>query len=96
MRTEIREVEENDMDTILDLMRSYYEFDKLDYSREKLKATLQEFISSSYGSLFIIESSGNPIGYFCLAIGYSLELHGKDCFLDEIYISEEYRQKGLG
>jgi pimeloyl-ACP methyl ester carboxylesterase/ribosomal protein S18 acetylase RimI-like enzyme len=96
MKTEIREAAENDIEPILDFMKSYYEFDHLDYSREKLRATLQEFINSSSGSLFIIHSTGKPIGYFCLAFGYSLELHGKDCFLDEIFISQEYRQKGVG
>lgn len=91
MNTEIRKASENDIETILDFMKSYYEFDKLDYDRIKLRATLHEFISSNSGSVFIIQTTGKPIGYFCLAFGYSLELHGKDCFLDEIYISEEFR-----
>jgi len=96
MKIEIREAAENDINTILDFMKSYYEFDNLDYSREMLRSTLQEFISSSYGSLFVIQSIDKPIGYFCLAFGYSLELHGKDCFLDELFISQEYREKGVG
>jgi len=97
MKTIIREAAEDDIDTILDFMKGYYEFDNLHYNRKKLRATLQEFISCrSYGSLFLIQSIDKPIGYFCLAFGYSLELNGKDCFLDEIYISLEYRHKGIG
>lgn len=96
MKTEIREATENDIETILDFMKSYYEFDSLDYDREKLRATIYDFFSIGAGSLFIIQSNDKPIGYFCLVFGYSLELHGKDCILDEIYISEEYRHKGVG
>lgn len=96
MKIIIREANGNDTDTILDFMKSYYEFDNLDYSRERSGSTLQEFLNSNFGSLFVIQLSGKPIGYFCLAFGYSLELHGKDCFLDEIYLAQEYRHKGIG
>jgi len=96
MRTEIRAANEKDIETILDLMKGYYQYDNLDYSKERSRATLHEFINSNSGSLFVIELSGKPIGYFCLSYGYSLELHGKDCFLDEIYLLPYYRQQGIG
>ena len=31
-----------------------------------------------------------------LAFGYSLEYHGRDAFLDEFFIEEDYRGKGHG
>ena len=96
MKIEIREFCGKDIDILLDLMKDYYEFDRLDFNREKSKATLHDFMNSNSGLLFVIESSDKAIGYFCLAFGYSLELHGKDCFLDEIYISDDFRRKGVG
>lgn len=51
MKTEIREAAENDIETILDFMKSYYEFDSLDYDRGKLRATIYDFFSIGAGSL---------------------------------------------
>jgi len=96
MKTEIRKATVEDVQTILGFMKSFYEYDGLNYDKEKSEATLHEFIKSKAGSLFVTESSGKPVGYFCLAYGYSLELHGKDCFLDEIFIIPEYRKQGIG
>ncbi len=96
MKTVISEATKENIETILNFMEGYYQFDSLDYNREKASKTLGEFIGSTMGSLFIIYSDDKPVGYFCLAYGYSLELHGRDCFLDELYLEEEYRQKGIG
>jgi GNAT superfamily N-acetyltransferase len=36
------------------------------------------------------------IGYIVLTLGDSLEYHGRDAFVDEIYIRESHRGKGIG
>ena len=37
-----------------------------------------------------------PVGYIVLCFGYSLEWLGRDAFVDEFYLREEYRGRGWG
>jgi len=78
-------------------MMDYYEIEGIDYNRDKSRSTLEDFIvKGNTGTLCIIQSLNDPIGYFCIAFSYTLEHYGKDCFLDEIYIKPEFRHKGIG
>jgi len=35
-------------------------------------------------------------GYLVLTFGYSLEFHGRDALVDELYVREAYRGRGAG
>ena len=37
-----------------------------------------------------------PVGYIVLTFGYSFEYHGRDSFIDELYIEPQYRRQGIG
>jgi GNAT superfamily N-acetyltransferase len=50
----------------------------------------------SYGLVFKVESSSGLIGYAVLCFGYSVELGGRDVFLDDFYIIPSERGQGLG
>jgi ribosomal protein S18 acetylase RimI-like enzyme len=39
---------------------------------------------------------GTAVGYVVLCFGYSLEWLGRDAFVDEFYLREEYRGRGWG
>jgi ribosomal protein S18 acetylase RimI-like enzyme len=43
-----------------------------------------------------IEVAGAVAGYAVLAFGFSLEFHGRDAFLDELYVRESFRGSGVG
>jgi len=44
----------------------------------------------------IVRRDGKPVGYVVLCFGYSLEWLGRDAFIDEFYLREEYRGCGWG
>jgi ribosomal protein S18 acetylase RimI-like enzyme len=96
MNTQIRSAKESDLNTVLEFMNEYYEIEGIEFSKIKSYNTLLEFLESSSGKLFMIEISNRPIGYFCLAFSYTLEIYGKDCFLDEIFIESKSRHMGIG
>lgn len=48
------------------------------------------------GTILLIIDDGKPVGYLVLALGYSLEYGGRDAFIDEFFILEQHRGKGLG
>ncbi len=50
----------------------------------------------SLGQVWVIHLGGQPIGYAALTFGYSLEFHGRDAFIDELYIDQAHRGQGIG
>jgi len=36
------------------------------------------------------------VGYLVITFGYSLEYHGQDAFIDELFIEANYRHQGIG
>ncbi len=87
----------SDLTIIIGLMRELYEQDHLVFDeRMAQKAVTRFLLDHSLGRLWLIALKGKPIGYMALTFGYSLEYHGRDAFLDEIYIQQAYRGKGLG
>ena len=88
-----------DTETILCLMPVYYEFDHLKFDEQKARRTLQEFFSSpEFGLLwlFIDETTKEAIGYVIITFGYSFECGGREAFVDELFVLESHRGKGIG
>jgi ribosomal protein S18 acetylase RimI-like enzyme len=48
------------------------------------------------GRTWFIEADGEACGYLALCYGYSLELGGRDAYVDELYIRAPFRGRGLG
>ena len=86
-----------DLDILLDLVREYYAFDGHTYSRGVVRAALEGLISKpAFGRVWLICEDELPVGYVILTIGYSIEYHGHDAFVDEVYLRESYRGRGWG
>lgn len=49
-----------------------------------------------HGRAYIIEVDRTSIGYVVIGLGFSVEFGGIDAFLDEFYIEEGYRGRGIG
>ena len=48
------------------------------------------------GRTWFIEAAGGSCGYLTLCYGYSLELGGRDACVDELYVRDPCRGRGLG
>jgi GNAT superfamily N-acetyltransferase len=88
---------ESDADILLDLMRAYYKFDGHGLDREKARTALTALLrDAGLGRAWLILDGDKPVGYIVLCFGYSLEWLGRDAFIDEFYLREEYRGRGWG
>ncbi|MBI3796411.1 MAG: GNAT family N-acetyltransferase [Deltaproteobacteria bacterium] len=97
MAETFRVAERVDIETLLQLMREYYEFDHLPFDDQVARAALAIFVDDeSLGRVWLISYEGSTIGYLVLTLGYSLEYGGRDAFIDEVYIRESYRGRGIG
>jgi len=87
----------SDIDLLLQFMREYYEFDHLPFDERIARVALEKILrDDTLGRVWLIQDSGEAVGYVVLTLGYSLEYHGRDAFIDEIYIRESHRGRGLG
>src|SRR5262245_60817380 len=86
-----------DLGTLLPLMRAYAEFDGLAFDESKARLAMSELLAKAQlGSVWLIVVEGAARGYLALCYGFSLELGGRDAFLDELYIEPAWRNRGLG
>lgn len=92
-----RFAEISDIDDLLPLMQDFYSFERLPYDDARLRRLLPELIANGeLGRLILFEDSNQMIGYMVLGFGFSLEFHGRDCFIDELYVRPERREQGIG
>jgi GNAT superfamily N-acetyltransferase len=86
-----------DLQLILSLMQQFYAIDGYEFDEPSAHIALKTLIEdSSLGRVWMIQTSAEVIGYVVLAFGYSLEYHGRDAWIDELFLLDSYRNRGLG
>jgi ribosomal protein S18 acetylase RimI-like enzyme len=93
-----RPATESDVSVLLELMHALYEEDgSTPLRRDAAERALRGLLDSpDRGLVRVIEQGGEPAGYLVLTWGYSLEFHGRDAFIDELYVAPRYRGAGIG
>lgn len=88
---------ESDAATLVRLMREYYAFDGHGFDEKKAHGALMALLRDPHlGRAWLILDGVGTVGYVVLCFGYSLEWLGRDGFIDELYLLEEYRRRGWG
>lgn len=89
--------ESKDSNEILDMMHEFNSFFGYAFNREQTGRNLDNFLGNAEtGRLWIIKSGKHTAGYLVLAFGFSFEHNGRDAFIDELYVKEEFRNSGIG
>jgi ribosomal protein S18 acetylase RimI-like enzyme len=88
----------DDIETLIAMMRDFYAHDGMAAFDEAIarRALLGVIGDDTLGRVFLILLANEVAGYAVLTFGYSLEFHGRDAFVDEIYLRDEYRGQGIG
>jgi len=82
---------------VLGLMASYYEHDGLVFDRDRVLVALETLIASpALGCGWLITKEHASIGYIVMTNGFSLEFGGTYQFVDELFVIEPERGKGVG
>jgi GNAT superfamily N-acetyltransferase len=92
----LRPATEADFETLRVLMREFYEYEQRAFISEKVQALLDLLRNSSFGKAALLCDGDAPAGYFVITYGYSIEFHGRDLLIDDLYIRQEYRGRGWG
>ena len=88
---------QSDTATLLKFMHAYYAFDGHGFDQHKARAALTTLLRDhKLGRVWLILDGEVPVGYVVIGFGFSLEWLGRDAFVDEFYLLEQYRGRGWG
>jgi GNAT superfamily N-acetyltransferase len=92
-----RLAEITDLESLLERMRDFYAFERLSFDEARQRRLVLQLISDrNLGRLIVFEEARELLGYMVLGFGFSLEFHGRDCLLDELYVQPKSRSSGIG
>jgi ribosomal protein S18 acetylase RimI-like enzyme len=92
-----RAATDGDVPALLSMMRQLYAEDGGRFDPAPAEKALRGLLGDpSLGAVWIAEDEGGACGYVVMTVGYSLEFHGRDAFVDELFVSRGRRGQGLG
>ena len=97
MELQLRLANDADVNTILPLMRQFYAIDQYPFDELIAHTALTDLVRDpSLGRVWLLYNRDRAVGYLVITFGYSLEYHGRDAFIDELFIEANYRHQGIG
>lgn len=97
-RVEIRAATPADAGALLPLLQAYWTFEgTAGFEAKTLQRRLSEFLSNrTYGLAWVAQDEGRLIGYLLAAFVFSFEYGGRMAELDEFFVDEANRGRGIG
>ncbi|MCQ2471387.1 MAG: GNAT family N-acetyltransferase [Clostridia bacterium] len=95
----IRKVTAEDKEIYLEMTEVFYNSDAVLHPvplQNRLAMWDELMRSNRYGECFFYEENGEVKGYMLLAYTFSQEAGGSVCWIEELYVKEKYRNKGIG
>ena len=97
MVSPIRLARGEDLDLIASLVGEFYAESSYPFDRDLARGALAALLADpSLGRLWLILKAEVPIGYIAVTFGFSLELYGRDAFIEDLFIQPAFRRAGLG
>ena len=89
--------DKTDIPEILKMMISFNSIYKYPFDEKLSKGNLLRFLrNKELGRIWLIFEEEIIVGYVVLTFGFSFEYKGRDAFIDELFLKEAYRNKGIG
>jgi GNAT superfamily N-acetyltransferase len=87
----------SEIDELLSLMREFYAGEKLPYDDQVLRRALGALWAEPiHGGVWIARDASEAVGYGVMCCGFSLEYRGRDAFVDELFVRQDWRDRGIG
>ena len=87
----------DDMEKLLPLVEGLHAHHGITLSDEKRQAALMPLLEGiPHGMIYLAGPRKAPVGYIIITLGYSVELGGIEGFIDEFFIREKVRGRGMG
>ena len=86
-----------DLDRLDRMVAGYHAFEGIESDTDRRRAALEPLLEGSpHGAIWLIGPKMAPVGYVAISFGWSIELGGLDGVLDEFWIREAVRGRGMG
>jgi ribosomal protein S18 acetylase RimI-like enzyme len=94
----IRIATPEDAPSLVVVMREFYgQFEDLHFDEDQSSAALKSLLANpGFGHVWLISVLDTAVGYLAVTYGFSLEFKGRVAWIDEFFISEHFRGRGLG
>jgi GNAT superfamily N-acetyltransferase len=87
----------SDVELLVELMREFYAFDHIAFDEGAARVALEQILRDRrLGVIHLIRVETEAAGYLVLTFGFSLEFGGRDAFVDELFLRENFRGRGIG
>jgi len=85
-------------DAVLEeLMREFYAHEGLDYERARAREAVRTLLADpALGRIWLFRVLDDVVGYAAVTVCYSLEFAGRYALVDELYVREAWRGRGIG
>ena len=95
MNIQLRAATAAELPLLLPLMQGYYQDDGLVFTDTNVGALRQLLATPEWGRVWLIAVDAHTVGYAVLCFGYSVELGGREAYIDELYVERELRRRGI-
>lgn len=86
-----------DLDRLLPLVAGFHAQNGIEQDDDMRRGALQPLLDGSpHGAIWMIGPRVAPVGYIAVSFGWSIKFGGLEAFLDEIYVRERVRGRGMG
>jgi GNAT superfamily N-acetyltransferase len=93
----LRNASLSDIDTLVGLMEEYYAYEGLEFDAPHAHAAMFRLLNDDLlGRVWLIHAYNTTVGYIAITFGYSLEYGGRHATVDELFVYESYRGRGIG
>jgi GNAT superfamily N-acetyltransferase len=93
----VRPAAPNDVQILASLMIEFYAEAAFVLPRPAAERTFQALLAApDLGSVWLLEADGVPAGFVVLTLSFSMEYGGLRGFVDDFFVAEAFRRRGLG
>ncbi|UWQ03649.1 GNAT family N-acetyltransferase [Aliiroseovarius crassostreae] len=86
-----------DLDRLTHLVSGFHAESGIDQDEATRHDALVPLLQGSpHGAIWMIGPRSAPVGYIAVSFGWSIEFGGLDAFVDEFYVRERVRGRGMG
>jgi ribosomal protein S18 acetylase RimI-like enzyme len=82
---------------LMPMVAAYHAYEGIASTENKRRASLEALLRGTpLGAVWLIGPKMAPVGYVAVGFGWSIELGGPDATVDELFIREGVRGRGMG
>ena len=87
----------DDTEKLLPMIANYHAMEGIRTDEDHRRAAIAPLLEGSpHGAIWLIGPKISPVGYVAVTFGWSIEMGGLDGFIDELWVREKVRGRGMG